>query len=138
MVVSIKQYEVFLLLIGAIFVPLFGVVITDYYIVKRQKYTEQMLYVCQNRLGIGHRSTCNNCMDSGSPAKLYTVSSFAHLYVAAAGYRCNNPKPCCSFTHLSCNNKDAATVAARGGYGGNLGRNTSNNNGPERGTAQGG
>ncbi|MDQ3882711.1 MAG: cytosine permease, partial [Thermoproteota archaeon] len=45
MVVSIEQYEAFLLLIGAIFVPLFGVVLTDYYIVKRQKYTEQMLYV---------------------------------------------------------------------------------------------
>jgi putative hydroxymethylpyrimidine transporter CytX len=53
MVVSIEQYEVFLLLIGAIFVPLFGVVLTDYYIVKRQKYTEQMLYVRQERLGIG-------------------------------------------------------------------------------------
>jgi NCS1 family nucleobase:cation symporter-1 len=53
MVVSIEQYEVFLLLIGAIFVPLFGVVLTDYYIVKRQKYTEQMLYVRRNRLGIG-------------------------------------------------------------------------------------
>ena len=53
MVVSIEQYEVFLLLIGAIFVPLFGVVLTDYYIVKRQKYTEQMLYVRQQRLGIG-------------------------------------------------------------------------------------
>jgi putative hydroxymethylpyrimidine transporter CytX len=53
MVVSIEQYEVFLLLIGAIFVPLFGVVLTDYYIVKRQKYTEQMLYVRQNKLGIG-------------------------------------------------------------------------------------
>jgi len=53
MLVSVEQYEVFLLLIGAIFVPLFGVVLTDYYIVKRQKYTEQMLYVRQNRLGIG-------------------------------------------------------------------------------------
>jgi putative hydroxymethylpyrimidine transporter CytX len=53
MMVSIDQYELFLLLIGAIFVPLFGVVLTDYYIVKRQKYTEQMLYVPQNRLGIG-------------------------------------------------------------------------------------
>jgi purine-cytosine permease-like protein len=53
MVVSIEQYEVFLLLIGAIFVPLFGVVLTDYYIVKRQKYTEQMLYVRQKGLGIG-------------------------------------------------------------------------------------
>jgi NCS1 family nucleobase:cation symporter-1 len=53
MMVSIQEYEVFLLLIGAIFVPLFGVVLTDYYIVRRQKYTEQMLYMRQNRLGIG-------------------------------------------------------------------------------------
>lgn len=53
MMVSIQEYEVFLLLIGAIFVPLFGVVLTDYYIVRRQKYTEQMLYLRQNRLGIG-------------------------------------------------------------------------------------
>jgi putative hydroxymethylpyrimidine transporter CytX len=44
MMVSIQQYEVFLLLIGAIFVPLFGVVLTDYYIVRRGKYTEEMLY----------------------------------------------------------------------------------------------
>jgi putative hydroxymethylpyrimidine transporter CytX len=52
-VVSIQNYEVFLLLIGAIFVPLFGVVLTDYYIVKKQKYTEDMLYARQNKLGIG-------------------------------------------------------------------------------------
>jgi len=52
-VVSIQDYEVFLLLIGAIFVPLFGVVLTDYYIVRKQKYTEQMLYAWQNKLGIG-------------------------------------------------------------------------------------
>lgn len=44
MVVTIQDYEVFLLLIGAVFVPLFGVVLADYYIVRRQKYTEEMLY----------------------------------------------------------------------------------------------
>jgi nucleobase:cation symporter-1, NCS1 family len=53
MVVSIQQYEVFLLLIGAIFVPLFGVVLTDYYVLRRQEYTEQMLYARHNKLGIG-------------------------------------------------------------------------------------
>ena len=53
MLISIQQYEVFLLLIGAIFVPLFGVVLTDYYVVKRKKYTEQLLYMRQNRTGIG-------------------------------------------------------------------------------------
>ena len=51
MVVSIEEYEVFLLLIGAIFVPLFGVVLTDYYIIKKRKYSEQMLYGPQNRIG---------------------------------------------------------------------------------------
>jgi nucleobase:cation symporter-1, NCS1 family len=53
MLISIQQYEVFLLSIGAIFVPLFGVVLTDYYVVKRKKYTEQLLYMRQNRTGIG-------------------------------------------------------------------------------------
>ncbi|HEY3094661.1 MAG TPA: cytosine permease [Nitrososphaera sp.] len=53
MVVSIQDYETFLLMIGAIFVPLFGVVLTDYYVVRKQKYTEQMLYARHNRLGIG-------------------------------------------------------------------------------------
>ncbi len=54
MVVSIQQYQDFLLLIGAIFVPLFGVVLTDYYIIKRKKYTEHMLYDAQSsRLGFG-------------------------------------------------------------------------------------
>lgn len=44
MVVSIQQYEIFLLMIGAIFVPLFGVVIIDYYVVRKTKYTEDLLY----------------------------------------------------------------------------------------------
>jgi NCS1 family nucleobase:cation symporter-1 len=51
-VISIQHYEVFLLLIGAIFVPLFGVVLTDYYIVKKQKYTQEMMYARQNKLGV--------------------------------------------------------------------------------------
>src|SRR5690606_8894847 len=52
MVISIQQYEGFLLMIGAIFVPLFGVVLTDYYVVNKQKYREQMFYSHQNKLGI--------------------------------------------------------------------------------------
>jgi purine-cytosine permease-like protein len=52
MAVSIQQYETFLFLIGAIFVPLFGVVLTDYYILKKRRYTEQMLYGRRNKLGI--------------------------------------------------------------------------------------
>jgi putative hydroxymethylpyrimidine transporter CytX len=52
MAVSIQQYEFFLLLIGAIFVPLFGVVLTDYYVVKKRKYTHEMLYGPQKQVRI--------------------------------------------------------------------------------------
>jgi putative hydroxymethylpyrimidine transporter CytX len=48
--VTIQDYEIFLLLIGAVFVPLFGVVLTDYYVVKKQRYTEEMMY---GRTGVG-------------------------------------------------------------------------------------
>ena len=44
MTISIANYETFILLIGAVFVPLFGVVLSDYYIVKRRKYTEPIMY----------------------------------------------------------------------------------------------
>ena len=50
MMVSIQQYEVFLLLIGAIFVPLFSVVLTDYYVVRKGKYSEEMLYGRKNSI----------------------------------------------------------------------------------------
>jgi nucleobase:cation symporter-1, NCS1 family len=36
--VPISQYETILLLIGAVFVPLFGVVISDYYIVVMRRH----------------------------------------------------------------------------------------------------
>lgn len=49
--VTIQEYEVFLLLIGAVFVPLFGVVLSDYYIARRQKYTEDMIFGRQNLIG---------------------------------------------------------------------------------------
>jgi NCS1 family nucleobase:cation symporter-1 len=44
MSISIANYETFILLIGAVFVPLFGVVLSDYYIVKHRRYTQSMLY----------------------------------------------------------------------------------------------
>ena len=43
MTISIANYETFILLVGAVFVPLFGVVLSDYYIVKRRKYTYPMM-----------------------------------------------------------------------------------------------
>jgi len=36
--IPIVQYEIFLILIGAIFIPLFAVVIADYYLVDKEKY----------------------------------------------------------------------------------------------------
>jgi purine-cytosine permease-like protein len=39
-----------LLLIGAIFVPLFGVVLTDYYVLKKRNYSSEMLYGQQKRV----------------------------------------------------------------------------------------
>jgi nucleobase:cation symporter-1, NCS1 family len=44
MSISIADYETFILLIGALFVPLFGVVLSDYYVVKHRRYTQSMLY----------------------------------------------------------------------------------------------
>ena len=42
--VSIEGYEQFLFLIGALFIPLFGVLLTDYYVIKRGKYQNDMMY----------------------------------------------------------------------------------------------
>jgi nucleobase:cation symporter-1, NCS1 family len=44
MLIPISQYETFILLIGAVFVPLFAVVLSDYYIVKRGQYAQDMMY----------------------------------------------------------------------------------------------
>ncbi len=42
--VSIQGYEQFLFLIGALFIPLFGVLLTDYFVIKRSKYENDMMY----------------------------------------------------------------------------------------------
>jgi nucleobase:cation symporter-1, NCS1 family len=42
--VSIEGYEQFLFLIGALFIPLFGVLLTDYFVIKRSKYQNDMMY----------------------------------------------------------------------------------------------
>lgn len=48
--ISIEGYEQFLLLIGALFIPLFGVLLTDYFVIKRGKYQNDMLYSNDNTL----------------------------------------------------------------------------------------
>jgi len=44
MLIPIMRYEWFLLAIGSLFTPLFGVVLTDYFIVKRRRYDAEDLY----------------------------------------------------------------------------------------------
>jgi len=44
LLLPIEQYESFLLLIGSLFIPLFGVVVTDYLLVKRRRYVIEDLY----------------------------------------------------------------------------------------------
>lgn len=44
LVVNLVSYENFLFLLGALFVPLFGVLFADYYILRRGRYTEDRLY----------------------------------------------------------------------------------------------
>ncbi|MGB8172531.1 MAG: cytosine permease, partial [Nitrososphaeraceae archaeon] len=43
-IIPIAEYQTFLLLIGAVFVPLFGVVLSDYYILKRFRYSHDALF----------------------------------------------------------------------------------------------
>ena len=42
--ISIEGYEQFLFLIGALFIPLFGVLLTDYFVIRRGKYQYDMMY----------------------------------------------------------------------------------------------
>ncbi len=43
-VIPINQYESFLLLIGALFAPLFAIVLTDYYVIKKGKVSIDIFY----------------------------------------------------------------------------------------------
>src|SRR5207245_10614770 len=42
--IDLVQYENFLLLIGGVFVPVFGIFIADYFIVRRRSYEMEELY----------------------------------------------------------------------------------------------
>ena len=44
LIVNLVNYENFLFLLGALFVPLFGVLFADYYILRRGRYGEERLY----------------------------------------------------------------------------------------------
>jgi len=49
LVFPMEQYENFLFLIGAMFMPLFGVVLTDYFIIRRRKLNIEALYAVGGR-----------------------------------------------------------------------------------------
>jgi purine-cytosine permease-like protein len=50
--IPIQQYESFLLIIGALFAPLFTIVLTDYYIIRRGKISVEKFYEKTNRVKI--------------------------------------------------------------------------------------
>jgi len=91
--ISIANYETFILLIGAVFVPLFGVVLSDYYIVKRRKYTEPIMYGSRSDGGSGGDSNSSGsraALKVGFPAIIswsigvllyYLLSSLSPIYI---------------------------------------------------------
>ena len=93
MTISIANYETFILLIGAVFVPLFGVVLSDYYIVKRRKYTEPIMYGSRSGGGSGDDSKSSGSsapLKIGFPAIIswgigvllyYLLSSLSPIYI---------------------------------------------------------
>jgi len=50
--IPIQQYESFLLIIGALFAPLFAIVLTDYYIIRRGKISVEKFYEKTNRVRV--------------------------------------------------------------------------------------
>jgi nucleobase:cation symporter-1, NCS1 family len=79
MSISIADYETFILLIGALFVPLFGVVLSDYYIVKHRRYTPSMLYG-RDALKIGYPAIA---AWSAGVLLYYLLSSLSPIYISS-------------------------------------------------------
>jgi len=76
--IPISQYETFLLLIGAVFVPLFGVVLSDYYIIKHRRYDNTLMY------GNGALSVSLSAIIAWSFGVLlyYLLSSLSPIYIS--------------------------------------------------------
>ena len=49
LIVNVVDYENFLFLLGALFVPLFGVLVADYFILRRGRYDQEEMYGVQMR-----------------------------------------------------------------------------------------
>jgi putative hydroxymethylpyrimidine transporter CytX len=78
--ISIEGYEQFLLLIGALFIPLFGVLLTDYFVIKRGKYQNDMLYSNDNTLmKIGYPAIVSWAIGA---VLYYLLSQLSPIYVS--------------------------------------------------------
>jgi purine-cytosine permease-like protein len=53
LIVNLVDYENFLLLLGALFVPLFGVLVADYFVLRRGRYREDLLYAGARAVRVG-------------------------------------------------------------------------------------
>lgn len=83
--VPISEYQTFILLIGAVFVPLFGVVLSDYYIVKHQKYDVKNTMYGKDALRIGSPAIVSWAF---GVLMYYLLSSLSPIYIpqlSAAG-----------------------------------------------------
>lgn len=76
-IIPISEYQSFLLLIGAVFVPLFGVVLTDYYILNRSRYNNDSFF---NSNKINIRYTAIFAWLTGVFV-YYVLSSLSPIYV---------------------------------------------------------
>ena len=78
--ISIEGYEQFLLLIGALFIPLFGVLLTDYFVIKHGKYQNDMLYSNDNTLmKIGYPAIVSWAIGA---VLYYLLSQLSPIYVS--------------------------------------------------------
>lgn len=76
--IPISQYQTFILLIGAVFVPLFGVVLSDYYILKRMRYKHESYYD-PNTNKIGYTAILSWII---GVVVYYILSSLSPIYVS--------------------------------------------------------
>jgi putative hydroxymethylpyrimidine transporter CytX len=76
--VSIEGYEQFLFLIGALFIPLFGVILTDYFVIRRRKYQNDMMYG-NKIIKIGYPSLIAWAIGTVS---YYLLSQLSPIYLA--------------------------------------------------------
>ena len=76
--ISIEGYEQFLLLIGALFIPLFGVLLTDYFVLKRGRYQNDMMYG-NNLMKIGYPAIVSWIMGA---VLYYLLSQLSPVYIS--------------------------------------------------------